>query len=204
MASKAKIIFDLGANRGDTVEKYLELFPAATIYAFEPFPDSFQILQDRYRDNPRVNCYALAISNLSEERMFYVNKNVDTNSLLKPQKSGLSSDAQVTNKNQISVNTISLDEFCTTNRVLSIDILKMDIQGGELAALTGAKNLLNNHQIGLIYSETYFIEQYEQQPLFHDMSKMLYNYRYVLQDVYNPIYGQGNLAWCDVIFVQQN
>ena len=31
------VIFDVGANRGDTTSKYLKLFPNATIIAFEPF-----------------------------------------------------------------------------------------------------------------------------------------------------------------------
>ncbi len=30
------MIFDVGANRGNTVAQYLELFPEAIIHAFEP------------------------------------------------------------------------------------------------------------------------------------------------------------------------
>jgi FkbM family methyltransferase len=203
LSEKAKIIFDVGANRGDTVARYLELYPAAKIYAFEPFPDTFKVLHERYKENPRVHCYPLAVADLTEPKIFYVNENVDTNSLLKPKATGLSSDKQVENKKQITVETVTLDNFCSANGILEVDILKMDIQGGELAALKGAEKLLKAQKIGLIYSETYFVQQYENQPLFHDISKFVFSYDYMLKDIYAPIYGKGNLAWGDVIFVKK-
>ena len=201
MQDQTKVIIDLGANRGDTVQRYLELFPDATIYAFEPFPDSFQFLTKRFKDTPRVKCYSMAIADSDEQKVFYVNVNADTNSLLRPRKTGLSSDSQVENKERILVESTTLDNFCSTNRIDAIDILKMDIQGGELAALKGSKKLLEGHKIGLIYTETYFVQQYEQQPLFHDVSRFVTDYNFVLKDIYAPIYGKGNLAWGDVIFV---
>ena len=41
---KINTIFDLGANRGDISARYRNEFPEATIYAFEPFPGSFNQL----------------------------------------------------------------------------------------------------------------------------------------------------------------
>ena len=112
----------------------------------------------------------------------------------------MSSDKQVKNIKKIDVDTISIDSFCLTNGIEQIDVLKMDIQGGELDALKGAKQMLANGKVGLIYSETYFLEQYVNQPLFHEIATFLHQYGYYLQDVYNPIYGNGNIAWADVIF----
>ena len=132
---------------------------------------------------------------------FYVNKNVDTNSLLKSAKIGLSSDSQVANESVIEVPCIKLDDFCDENNITDIDILKMDIQGGEFSALRGAANLLKEKKIKLIYLETYYREQYVDQPLFHDISKLLHGYGYYLQDIYHPIYGKGSIAWSDVIFL---
>lgn len=39
-----KIIFDVGANKGDTITYYHHLFPEATIYGFEPFPRVFEAI----------------------------------------------------------------------------------------------------------------------------------------------------------------
>lgn len=198
------VIFDIGANRGDVVARYVEMFPAAVIYAFEPFPDSFGILEERFKRNNSVHCFKLAIADEEGMKTFYVNRNVDTNSLLKPKHSGLSSDKQVENLAIVNVASTTLNKFCTENNIANIDILKMDIQGGELAALKGAAALLQQKRIQNIYSETYFIEQYESQPLFHDISKFLYGYEFSLQDIYSPIYGKRHLAWADVIFTLKN
>ncbi len=198
------VIFDIGANRGDITDVYLNLFPRAIIHAFEPFPESFKILQNRFLDKPSVHCHNLAISESNDEKEFYVNRNVDTNSLLKPRRAGLSSDSQVINEKVIRVRSTSIDNFATEMAIESIDILKMDIQGGEFSALVGAMNCLSKRKVRCIYSEVYFIRQYEGQPLFHSIAELLYGQGFSLQDIYSPIYGNGNIAWADAIFIARD
>jgi hypothetical protein len=133
-----------------------------------------------------------------------VNTNVDTNSLLESIKMGLSSDKQVENKNQIEVDVWTIDDFCRDNNIEKIDILKLDIQGGELAALIGAEKLLKEKNIRLIYTEAFFRQQYADQPLLYDIAKYLERFGYHLQDIYSPIYGKGSITWCDAIFLPHN
>ena len=199
--SAVKNIIDIGANRGDVALQYRKMFPEAAIYAFEPFPDSFSILQNRFSGDKKMICHRLAVGEREASLPFYVNRNVDTNSLLKPKKMGLSSDHQVENQSVIEVPCIKLDDFCIQHNISQIDILKMDIQGGEYAALRGSETLLKEKRIKLLYMESYYLEQYEGQPLFHDISKLLHGFSYYLQDIYHPIYGRGSIAWSDVIFL---
>jgi len=63
---------------------------------------------------------------------------------------------------------------------------------------------LKEKRIKLLYMESYYLEQYEGQPLFHDISKLLHGFSYYLQDIYHPIYGRGSIAWSDVIFLPRN
>jgi FkbM family methyltransferase len=198
---KVSTIFDIGANRGDTILKYHSLFPAAQIYGFEPFPDSFQLLKGNVENIPNVKIFQNAIADTEGDLTFYVNSSIDTNSLLPSKKSGLSSDEHVVNKAEIMVNATTIDRVCGDNKIDGIGILKMDIQGGELNALKGAKKLLSEKKIQLIYSEAFFQQQYVDQPLFHDISKYLAAYDYHIQDFYEPYYGNGRIAWCDVIFL---
>jgi hypothetical protein len=134
----------------------------------------------------------------------YVNNNVDTNSLLESQTMGLSSDKSVKTINSIEVSVDTIDNYCDKENICYLDILKLDIQGGELMALTGARNLLKEGKIGLIYTEAYFKQQYKAQPLFYDIAQFLLQFDYHLQDIYDPIYGKNSLAWCDAIFVSRN
>jgi FkbM family methyltransferase len=200
ITGKCVTIFDVGANGGEITSKYADLFPEAKVFAFEPFPDSFTILESKFSGNKRIQCFQLAIGAVDSKGTLFVNRNVDTNSLLSSGKMGLSSDQQVENVGSIQVIIGTIDTFCLERHIESIDILKLDIQGGELSALMGAKELLSRRRIRLIYTEAYFKKQYEDQPLFHDISKFLGQYGYQLQDLYNPIYGKGNLVWCDAIF----
>jgi len=201
LSGNSAVIFDIGANRGEVALQYHSLFPLSAIYAFEPFPGTFDILQSRTKDISNIQCFQKAMSEKAGSLTLYVNKNVDTNSLLKPQKMGLSSDNEVKNIASIEVETIAIDDFCAANGIHEIDILKLDIQGGELAALKGAQKLLAAKKIRLIYTEAYFKEQYENQPLFYQIAAYLQQHNYALQDLYSPIYGKGSIAWCDAMFL---
>jgi FkbM family methyltransferase len=200
LAGNCSTILDIGANRGEITLKYAQLFPLATVYAFEPFADSFKVLESEFSSNERVHCFQKAIGAANGKGKLFVNRNVDTNSLLSAIKMGLSSDQQVKNVGDVEVEIVTIDQFCHDHSIDSIDILKLDIQGGELSALAGARGLLKDKRIRVIYTEVYFKQQYQDQPLFPDLCNFLEPYDYHLQDLYNPIYGKGNLVWCDAIF----
>ena len=51
------------------------------------------------------------------------------------------------------VHTITLDSFIKKNKIKSIDILKIDIEGSEYELLKGAKNTLNKNKIKIIQVE---------------------------------------------------
>lgn len=201
LKGKCTTIFDVGANRGEMTSNYSLLFPGAKIYAFEPFPEAANIFSTRFSSNKNVQLFACALGSSIGKKIFYVNKNADTNSLLKPVKMGLSSDKQVANISTVNIDVTTISEFCAEKNIDSIDILKLDIQGGELDALKGAECLLSQKRVKLIYTETYFRQQYADQPLYFEIAKYLFQFGYVLQDIYNPIYGKNALAWCDMIFI---
>jgi FkbM family methyltransferase len=198
------IIFDVGANRGDVAEQYLALFPNSVIHAFEPHPETYSLLRERFENNARVHCHNFAVADDENQREFYVNRSVDTSSLLRSKVAGLSSDKLVHTKEVISVPAKPLDMFASENQIDSIDILKMDIQGGELLALKGSASLLRDKKIKCIYTEVFFTDQYEAQPLFHDISKYLYSFDYTLQDIYSPFYGKGKIVWADAVFLSKD
>jgi FkbM family methyltransferase len=197
-------IFDVGANQGITISKFLSIFPNATIHAFEPYePYSLKLIEN-FNSNAKVNINALGVSNQIGEQIFNINKSIDTSSLLNSKKTGLNSDEQVKTLNQVKIQLTTIDEYLKYKRVNQINILKLDIQGSELNALKGAELALKNKKIDIIFTEAYFIQQYENQPLFADIVKYLSNYGYTIQDIYNPIYGMSKLAWCDVMFVRDD
>ena len=54
---------------------------------------------------------------------------------------------------EINVQTKTLDDFCLSENINNIDILKIDTEGNELNVLKGAERLLSKNKIMLIYVE---------------------------------------------------
>ena len=199
-------IFDVGANIGDITQSYRTLFPAADIYCFEPFPDSAAALNRRFAHDPKVHVAPQAVAQTDGPSTFYLNQYHPTHSLLpRPNSARRYYPKHAGPKATTEVQTVTLDTFTTDNHLALIDILKLDIQGGELMALRGARNLLQNQAISLIFTEVAFVPHYENSPLFHDLSSFLTQFGYTLFAIYNMWQAQnGQLRFCDALFVSES
>lgn len=198
------IIYDIGANKGVTLETFLQTFPNSSIHAFEPYLPLYQMLKKQFSSNENVFINQKAISNIVGESVFNVNKSVDTNSLLSSKRTGLNSDSKVQTIQQVKVDVTTIDEYAIRHKHERIHVCKIDIQGNELKALKGAALLLGERRIDVVFTETYFLQQYEDQSLFFEIAEYLLPFGYVLQDIYHPIYGKGRLAWCDAMFIKED
>jgi len=185
---KVKIIFDIGAADGRTSEHYHQLFPNATIYAFEPLPKSFQKLKDFASDKKYIIPMNFAVSDNIGESQFHISSLDDASSLLKGVKTGSSFDRHHEFKKTINVKTITIEEVCKMFNIKEIDIVKMDTQGAELMALHGAKSLLMSKNISLIYSECQFIHLYKNSCQFYELNNFLDTIDYKLFNIYNLIH----------------
>lgn len=199
-------IFDVGANKGQTAEEYRGKFPNAEIYCFEPFPDSVTSLKRKFSDDARIHIVSKAVSEKSGRTTFYVNELDATNSLLpRPTSDRRYYPKQAGLKNTMEVEVTTLDDFISDSEIKVVDILKFDIQGGELMALHGARNLLKTGGVSLIYTEIMFIPHYEGSPLFHEIWSVLVSYGYSLFDIYNISRAtNGQIRFGDAIFVNES
>jgi FkbM family methyltransferase len=151
----ARVIVDAGAHTGDSAARYLELFASARIHCFEPFPDSFARLAARFSGHNRVVPHQCALSDGPGESSFHTFVASVANSLLPAAKriDPFVPRDQMRETGVITVQNVTLDEFCRSERINRIDILKLDIQGGELRALKGAARLLSERRVRLVYAE---------------------------------------------------
>lgn len=198
------IIFDVGANIGQTAVKYRRDFPEATIYCFEPFIDSFLELKTKFMDDPLVKPQHIAIADVIGEHNFYVNHFSATNSLfpIDPRSEEYVSTQLTCNISTVIVPSVTLDSFCLERNISSIDILKMDIQGSEKIALKGADKLLSKKSVNIIYLELIFAPLYENQPSFHEIFEFLHGYGYRIFGFYDIVHGgEYGTLWADAIFV---
>ena len=196
-----KQIVDIGAYDGDTAIKYLDLFPGATVHAFEPFPETYAKLEAVAREDARILPVKTALADSKGDRTLYAMSGVQTNSLLPSVETAshhVNKTLEMTGEVTVEVDT--LDAYWG-DRAEQIDILKMDIQGGELDALRGASSLLENQRIELIYTEVELQQIYKDQPLFPELFLFLREYGYKFYSLYDTGVNElGEMHSADAIF----
>lgn len=198
-------IFDIGANVGEVSAQYRDLFPHCRLYCFEPQPDCLREIQKRFPAEPKVSLHLSAVGAAPGTARLYVTASSGSSSLLAPEQSNLpASYAKILSTAEIrEVEVLTLDDFTKQHGIERIDICKLDIQGGEYAALEGAKGLLSAARIALIYLEVGFVPLYERHPLLGDLAKYLSRYDYTVHLIYNLVINgrTGRLVQGDGIFV---
>ncbi len=195
------VIFDIGAHVGNTIKEYLDNFAAASIYAFEPTPATYAELKDRYSGSGNVKCFQNALSDKNGKIMFHINQFSPTNSMLASNRhaSEYWGEHLIETIRTTTVQSVTLDSFCQQKNITHIDILKLDVQGAELRALTGAKRLLKGRNIKIVYLETIFVPTYREQAPFFKIGEYLDGYGYTLNGIFNLTYGD-RIKQADMIF----
>jgi FkbM family methyltransferase len=199
-------IFDVGAYKGQTVKQYRSKFPTAEIYCFEAFPNSIVELQKQFSGDQKIHIIPKAVAQKKGVANFYVNEFDATSSLLpRPSSERRYYPKAAGPKKTIEIEVINLDEFVMTNGISMVDIIKFDIQGGELSALQGAKSILATGNTSLIYTEIMFVAHYEKAPLFHEIWSFLSGFGYSLFDIYDlHRAANGQIRYGDALFVSKS
>jgi FkbM family methyltransferase len=200
-----KTIFDVGSNIGQTTRKYRKIFPKARIFGFEPFEPVYKEYISNINGDNLVYPENFALSDKNGDAKFFMNNCHYTNSLLPVTEEPADSSDNYNLLSIAKVKTKTLDDYCHEKGIKHINILKLDVQGGEKLVLDGAKEMLSEMNIDIIYSEVEFKSIYKDQPLFEDILKLLETYGYQFYKKYN-IYNSddGSLLSGDAIFININ
>jgi FkbM family methyltransferase len=155
MLQPGMTFFDIGANVGVfsvAAGKAMEE-AQGSIYAFEPCPATFAILEKNLQENELAGVHAqcVALSERSGAASLYVNAAMKDglNSLEDPSHG----DAEVVGT--VAVRVTTLDEFIAEHEIPSVDVMKVDVEGAELLVFRGARGLLARANAPLILYEGY-------------------------------------------------
>ncbi len=188
------IIFDVGANTGQSIEFFRKVFTDPTIYSFEPDEKCVKELKEKYEDDKVI----IIPKALAEERKT-AQLNRTTASKMNSFYS-FKSDFREIDKVEIECET--LDLFFKEQQLSYIDLLKIDVQGAEKLVLGGAKETLEAGQVGVICVEVTTNDYYyEVSNAFSDLEKYLKNYKlFTLCDLN---YKDFALSHLDAIYVRK-
>jgi FkbM family methyltransferase len=135
---------DVGCHKGEIMDIILRYAPHGHHTGFEPLPDSYTLLKNKYRKNPRVKIYNYALSNRKGQSSFnYVITNPAYSGLVKRNYDRQEKDTE------IEVDTQTLDYFMKNHP--KIDLIKIDVEGGEYQVLLGAKTCLKKDKPVVIF-----------------------------------------------------
>lgn len=143
------LCLDVGANVGVYVLQFAHWSgPTGHVVAFEPNPGARELLESHVRMNgltERVTIVPAAVGATGGEEILYAS-GADGMSRLGAPNTALAGRAH-----EIKVPVITLDDYCKTNG-LEPDWLFLDIEGFEIAALQGARELIKSRpgKLGLV------------------------------------------------------
>lgn len=201
-ARRVNGILDAGASNGRVARRLLRSFPQALAYAFEPNPAYRAILDRAAKSEPRLRPQFLALSDTEGKVELKITRSAGSSSVFAPTVRLRRFDpegSQVANTKLVPA--VTLDSWAERQGNPLIEVLKLDIQGAELRALRGGKQLLARSVL-LVYTEVLFNPLYEGGALYSDLDLELRRSGFVIYDVYKPHYSENRLLlWANAIFV---
>lgn len=134
---------DVGCFKGEILSEMLRLAPEGIHFAFEPIPVYYNYLKSRFKG--KVEIFPFAISDKTGYSAFNYVVNAPAYSGLKVRKYNIAHPAI----QEIKVATRPLDTLIP--ETLAVNLIKIDIEGGEYNALKGAKKLIAKDQPVIIF-----------------------------------------------------
>lgn len=140
------VCMDVGANLGLFTLPLAVMVPRGRIYAFEPSPASYAYLEENLAENDvtNVDAYCSAVSDATGVIQLSHIPYFTAGSFARSEESP--SPGAIGRSELLEVPAITLDDFSRDHALSRLDLVKIDVEGGELAVLRGARKTLAHHQ----------------------------------------------------------
>jgi FkbM family methyltransferase len=193
-------VIDVGANRGDFIRAVRFVDPRARVVAFEPIPALHERLRAEFEAHGcEILPYALDAE--TGRREFFLTAADDLSSLLPPTAEltrSLREGAEATRSTSIPIEARRLDDVLDLSQYPGPVLLKLDVQGGELRALQGARRALEH--VACVKLEHHFDRFYEGQSELADLVLLMHQHGFQRVLQINAKVSEARLRWCDFLF----
>ena len=175
-------IIDIGAHKGEFLEKMLKIEKVNSFYAFEPQKDIFDILNKKFSKNNKIKLLNYALDKEITNKNLQINKFSTTSSLAEINEKSLylklknfltNSKSNFIDEYEVQTNTVD-NIFKNVN--LEKTLLKIDVEGFEMNVIKGSKIKLK--EIPYILIENQFGNHYKNSN-FNDIKDVLLKYKFV-------------------------
>ena len=190
------VIFDVGANVGQSAHVFAEENPQAQIYCFEPVARAHEELMRNVSYLPKVSTFQLAMGASVGRGIIHVGKETSLASMEK----------RAPDDREEFVDVTTVDAVCAGHGIKSIDLLKVDAEGHDLAVLQGARDMLGKGAVSFVQVEASF---YAGDPRFVCLDRavaMLNDLGYEVFGIYDQMphpTGRPSVAYFNAVFVNR-
>lgn len=138
LVSKGDVVVDVGAHVGLVTRPLARMVTRrGRVYAFEPDPSLFALLDRNVCGLPQVSISPLAIADRSQLACFHLHPTSGMSNSLTNAWEGSRS---------VQVQCTSLDEWATDHDVRSIRLVKIDVEGAEALVIKGMDAIMRRNQ----------------------------------------------------------
>lgn len=136
-------VMDIGVSKNlFLTKKILKLLDKnGFLYLFEPNVYIIDHINNQLKHYDNIQLYNVGLWNKNTKKNLYIDNNCDEANTLKKAWHKYSA-GQNPPSATLCIDVVKLDDFCKKNVVKKIDYIKLNIEGAELEALKGAKNII--------------------------------------------------------------
>jgi FkbM family methyltransferase len=197
------VVFDVGANVGQTSASYAKIFAGASINAFEPFAENYAYLRGNLRDLPNVIPHHLALSD--QDGSLEIRR--DHHPLSQWNSLNPDYQQQLEQRGDFSFESITRmrgDTFCRQNAITELVLLKIDTEGHEIEVLRGFDSMFKRSAIHSVLVEVGFGGDVSHGS-FEDVNAFLASHGMMLFGFYDTEFNHdGRISYSNAFYCHEN
>jgi FkbM family methyltransferase len=195
-----RVVLDIGAHRGEFTRRILRYYSPVAVHLVEADPELAEALRRDFAAVTGCRVIHAAVTDLTRPVELRLNEHRASSSLLPihPAAGDLFG-RSLREEKSITVPGLALDDLFRQWNLREVDLMKIDIQGGERALMQGGTEALSRTRV--IYLEVLFREQYQEAALFDELHGLLERAGFRLQFFDDLRRGQnGDLLYCNACY----
>jgi FkbM family methyltransferase len=197
LPGEARTIVDVGAHTGLVAEALEFLYSPSRLWAVEPNPALGAELEERFRNRPHVIVVRRCLGEAGGEVAFNAYDFDAASSVFACKAGHLAGLGFSEKKTSVMVPMTTLRELLPGD-LETLDLLKLDCQGAELAVLKGAGERI--HGVRWIYCEVSIDSIYDGAPLWGELHDFLRSSGFELRNVGGFAGTGATIQWADALY----